>query len=1161
MVAWSIDVTGVSHHEWLALDEHNRQQALDGRHSFIVQAPAGAGKTELLTQRFLTLLQNVEHPEEIVALTFTNKAAAEMRKRIVESLLAAHRQQPPSQAHKQITYQLSLQVLARDQQLGWGLLQQAGRLQITTLDALCARLARHMPVLSRFGSQPSVTTDAEPFYQRAAQLTLGKLVSASNDDKQVAQAVQLALAHFENDRQRLEGLLLSMLASRDQWLTYAVDHTETHARLDAQAALAAMVRLELEAVGEILPHSQQLQIMAAARFAAAHVQEALESQKAVPASLAALESWDTPLRLTEDDLPLWQGVADLLLTREGSVRKSPPKSLGLTNATAEGKSHKETLQAFLDAFNTHPQATQLARVHALIPPFYDDREWELINSLVRILKDASAELWLAFQEAGQVDFIEITQNALRAMGDPNEPTDLALQLDYQIRHLLIDEFQDTSPIQVDLLNRLTAGWQANDGRSLFLVGDPMQSIYRFRKADVGLFLHVQANGIGQVQLQPLQLYRNNRSDQVLVTWVNDTFARIFSDRADARVGAVSFEPAAATRAPLSDAGVHIHSIPSADASESTAIVDANGMLEAQRVVDIVRQTWAEDRTRSVAVLVRARGHLKSIVEVLRKSAPDLPFQAVEIESLGQRQCILDLVSLTHALHHRADRVHWLAILRAPWCGLLLEDLHRLAHDDHRSTIWHLMNQRRRFEQLSADGQQRLSHVREVLHEALEGQGRMRPRQWIESTWQGLGGPYTLKSERDLLDVQAYFELLDAVDVGGALDLQALERQLKLLYAAAEPHTAEAIQIMTIHKSKGLEFDTVILPSLHRQPKNDNQPLMIWDKVLLEDGREHLAAGVVRAGNDQDHESPRPYDLLQTYEKSRSANESKRLLYVAVTRAIRKLHLLAVVESEGPSPSGLAIKPPMQGSLLKWLWPTVETSFTAALIAQDRKADPQDDARSLEEFKPWLERLRQGGWPAALTPSLSSPMAATPYDTPHHASSMAASTYAADVGILTHRYLELMAKQGLAAWPESRVQAAQPQQILWFKQKGYDLQRCQQGSQEVQQHLLQTLRSERGRWILSSHESAASETPFTTWANGQLQQHVIDRTFVHDGVRWIIDYKTTVASNSADDTWVAEQLQLHREQLLRYVQLFKDDGLPVRAALYLTGMDCWIPLDE
>ncbi|MEY3953313.1 MAG: hypothetical protein RLZZ397_193 [Pseudomonadota bacterium] len=1153
-------MTGASDHEWLALDEHNRQQALDGNRSFIVQAPAGAGKTELLTQRFLTLLQNVEHPEEIVALTFTNKAAAEMRKRIVESLLAAHRQQPPSQAHKQITYQLSLQVLARDQQLGWGLLQQAGRLQITTLDALCARLARHMPVLSRFGSQPSVTTDAEPFYQRAAQLTLGKLDSASNGDKQVAQAVRLALAHFENDRQRLEGLLLSMLASRDQWLTYAVDHTDTQARLDAQAALSAMVRLELEAVSEVLPHSQQLQIMAAARFAAAHVQEALAAKKAVPASLAALEGWHAPLRLTEEDLPLWQGVADLLLTRDANVRKSPPKSLGLTTATAEGKAHKETLQAFLDAFNAHPKATQLARVHALIPPIYDDREWELINSLVRILKDASAELWLAFQEAEQVDFIEITQNALRALGDPNEPTDLALQLDYQIRHLLIDEFQDTSPVQVDLLNRLTTGWQANDGRSLFLVGDPMQSIYRFRKADVGLFLHVQANGIGQVQLQPLQLYRNNRSDQVLVEWVNDSFAHIFSDRADARVGAVRFEPAAATRAPLSDAGVHMHPIPSAEARESTAVVDANGVLEAQRVIQIVRQTWTEDRTRSVAVLVRARGHLKSIVEVLRKSAPDLPFQAVEIESLGQRQCILDLVSLTHALHHRADRVHWLALLRAPWCGLLLEDLHRLAHDDHRSTIWRLMNQPKRFEQLSADGQQRLAHVREVLHEALEGQGRMRPRQWIESTWQGLGGPHTLKSERDLLDVQAYFELLDEVDVGGALDLQALERQLNLLYAAPEPHTSEPIQIMTIHKSKGLEFDTVILPGLHRQPRNDNQPLMIWDKVLLEDGREHLAAGVVRAGNDQDHESPRPYDLLQAYEKSRSANESKRLLYVAVTRAIRKLHLLAVVESEDPSSAGLAIKPPLQGSLLKWLWPTVETSFTAALIAQAAKADLQDDARSLEEFKPWLERLRQVGWPAALAPSLNDPVAPSG-PAPHHASNMEASPYAVDVGVLTHRYLELIAKQGLTTWSESRVQAAQPQQILWFKQKGYNLQKCHQASQEVQQHLLRTLRSERGRWILSAHESAASETPFTTWANGQLQQHVIDRTFVHDGVRWIVDYKTTVAPDSVDDTWVADQLLLHREQLLRYVQLFKDDGLPVRAALYLTGMDCWIPLDE
>mgnify|MGYP001115811720 CR=1 FL=1 len=140
--------------------------------SFIVEAPAGAGKTELLTQRYLRLLAVVEHPEEVLALTFTNKAATEMRDRILGSLERAARGEMPEQPHKQLTFGLASQVLAHDAERGWGLLGHPGRLRITTLDALCASLARQMPYLSRFGAQPGVAEDADAHYATAARRTL-----------------------------------------------------------------------------------------------------------------------------------------------------------------------------------------------------------------------------------------------------------------------------------------------------------------------------------------------------------------------------------------------------------------------------------------------------------------------------------------------------------------------------------------------------------------------------------------------------------------------------------------------------------------------------------------------------------------------------------------------------------------------------------------------------------------------------------------------------------------------------------------------------------------------------------------------------------------------------------------------------------------------------
>ena len=123
------------------------------------------------------------------------------------------------------------------------------------------------------------------------------------------------------------------------------------------------------------------------------------------------------------------------------------------------------------------------------------------------LPHAVAQLKLVFQSRNQVDFTEIAQGALRALGDLEAPTDLALALDYRIRHLLIDEFQDTSISQYELIEKLTAGWEPGDGRSMLAVGDPMQSIYRFREAEVGLFLRARAAGIGNIALQPVTLSR------------------------------------------------------------------------------------------------------------------------------------------------------------------------------------------------------------------------------------------------------------------------------------------------------------------------------------------------------------------------------------------------------------------------------------------------------------------------------------------------------------------------------------------------------------------------------------------------------------------------------------------------------------------------------
>jgi ATP-dependent helicase/nuclease subunit A len=925
-------------------DAEQRKQALDPCSSFIVQAPAGSGKTELLTQRFLLLLSRVQRvPEEIIAITFTRKAAAEMQNRVASALRLALDDNPPEAIHKHVTWSLAKAVLERDKQFEWNLIDNPNRLRIYTFDALCSMLTQQLPILSRFGAQPSIADDPYSLYQQAAQILLANL----NEESSWVGALMTILLHLDNDFTKAEALFAKLLANRDQWLEYILDAKHSNQpRETFEKMLGNINQHYLHRIQAHFPIEYQHQLCFLLSYIAENNPE--------DATLTQFKAIITLPPYDVAHLNEWLAIAKLLISNNNNTftwkkARALNKNHGFPAASSTNDHSKKSLYEamkqqmgeILSDLESHEELRNAFQNLLTAPPsHYTDQQWLMVAALIEFLPILAAQLQLVFKEQGKVDFIEVAQSALRALGELDSPTDLTLALDYQIQHILVDEFQDTSINQYRLLERLTAGWQDGDGRSLFLVGDPMQSIYRFRKAEVGLFLRARHEGIGSIKLTSLHLSTNFRSDSGIVNWINSVFTEVFPTHEDLSIGAVTFSPCEASDSSESNKDTdeeanEMHLTTDSLVSRDTSTViqqmlfDKDDQIEAERVVDIIKNTWNDSPNHSIAILVKARTHLFDIITQLKLA--DIPYHAVEIDPLGQRPMIRDLLALTRALHHRGDKLSWLTIFRAPWCGLSLIDLHALAGGEQCQILWE--NVMRASElPISAEGQQRIARLLNVLKSSIANRYRRPLSQWIHGTWLAINGPACAETENDLKDARAYFDLLLKIEDEYSEDIiSTIENRLAKLYSDSPASTKNAVEIMTIHKAKGLEFDTVIIPCLHRSPRRDDQPLLLWMEQPSEEGIDLLLAPISAISQPRDS----IYQYLRLQEKKKSKLETCRLLYVACTRARHKLFLLGQVFTKVnpdiqtdellPVKQTILYEKPATDSLLAELWEQLSTT--------------------------------------------------------------------------------------------------------------------------------------------------------------------------------------------------------------------------------------------
>jgi ATP-dependent exoDNAse (exonuclease V) beta subunit len=1085
-----------------------RAEVLDPTRSFLVRAPAGSGKTELLVRRVLGLLAHVDEPEEVLAITFTRKAAGEMRRRVLAALAAAAAggEDP-----------LATAALARDAARGWGLVAHPARLRIQTIDALNAALAGASPVTAgASGLRTPVDRPAE-LYAVAARHAF-ELVAG---DDELAAAAGTVLRHFDNRLPRAVALVAAMLGRRDQWLPVlgsgAADPGALRAALEA--GLRTLLGHRLDALDAALP--------AAIAPAFRALTELATARRGAGPELAAGD----PLARRR---AFWRAAAITWLTEQGDWRQRLDKNVGFPPDDADAKQRAKDL---LDALAHHDAfRTALTGARRLPAPAYADGQWRVLAALVRLLPAAAAALRVEFAASGATDFVELATEALAALA--GEGGTVARRLDARLRHLLIDEFQDTSRTQHRLLDALTTEFVPGDGRTVFLVGDPMQSIYRFREAEVGLFMALAAGAPGRLGLEVRTLRANFRSVPAVVDWVNTTFERLLPGRDDGDAGAAAFAPAVAVQADAAGDGVCLHA-------------PADAAAEADAVVALVAGAQATRPGGTIGILVRSRAHAAGVLA--RLEAAGIAASAVELRRLGETTLAHDILALTRALTHPADRLAWLAVLRAPWCGLALADLEALVGDAPDAVVPELLADAARVARLGPDGQARVTRLQAAFARAAATATELDLRDRVEGLWNELGGPACTGAELALAD--DVFGYLDAVDAGGdcrdALALAALLRD-----EPVRGRAGAAVEVLTIHKAKGLEFDTVIVPGLGNRVRGDSRPPLLWRELPVT--ADLLLAPINAAGAASDD----LYELLWELAGRQAAAELDRLLYVACTRARRCLHLLGTPGDEGPA----------RGSLLARLaaavpggWPPAASSTDAGDSGDD--GEPAGPASAAGAAGPdWttlpLRRLAAGFARPVPPPALPVPPG-RPAELPAALALDGDRDRARRVGVVIHRLLQYLAAAGSEAWPVARVAELQALTRHLLTAEGLARADLAGAAARVEQALATTLADATGRWVLSGgHPEAASEFALTWVDAGRTELAVMDRTLLTAaGERWVVDYKTGAPGGEGVDAFLAAEAGRHGPQLARYRRAWQALGTPsVRLALYFPVLGRLLELD-
>ena len=863
-----------------------------------VTAGAGGGKTFVLVERYMHLLRDLTIPQ-VAAVTFTEAAATAMRDRVRSAVM-------------------SNDALARHR-------PDLDDAVIGTVHSLALRLLREHPFEAAIDPSAAVLGEDEAELLRR-EASVGAIDAA-------AEAFDGGVAALRGIGEYHLGLLLpQMVANRDDvaaafdamgeepegWMGYVRNLLEASYRAERDRIRA-----------EASPLTTALERLVAG--ASPVLGGRARDLAAVLRDAAGSGDWEA--------LTAALGQARSSNLQAGSNRTSPDRDI------KERIKELRELSAEARGLPTWSEA--------------DERSLDALAGVRALFRDACARYEAAKREQHALDFLDLELGAVALLRD--HPA-VAAEVRAGFRHLMVDEAQDINPAQAELIGLIAGPGATNPRPHLFLVGDAKQSIYRFRGADVRRFAQLRELVTGSGG-PALRLSRSFRTHDHLVDAANAIFSEVFGDPPEPFEAAM--EPMTGRPDPAPGAGPHLTIMPlvydrSADGDARRRFEADMGAAEIRRLLDEGHEVWdavgkapRPAAAGDVAVLLRRFTNVHTFEQALE--AHGVPYTTPSGAGFFTRQEVVDCGLLLRWLAEPHDEIALVGVLRSPF--FVLRDDTLLALREREGSLFAALGDPPAG--IGMHERTRCEHARQLLGELRAAASslpadalleRALDRSGVEASWAPIeGGEQARANIRKLVRIVrtlAGHTLPEVVDY-----LERRRDDLDVREGPAVLDRPDAVQVMTVHAAKGLEFPIVWIPEAHTIRRGD------WDVIRWR--RDEGVSATLERGED-DASRPRPgfYAHLRQADEREDASEHRRLFYVAATRAADYLYLSGD-DSSGESWLQAAMAVAEAGAMQSYDLrdPAMVDSQAVARRARQHSAQPVDEAAEVDYVSPLLERPR------------------------------------------------------------------------------------------------------------------------------------------------------------------------------------------------------------